>query len=287
MNDIIVIGDIMIDIVAIIKEEIHRGSDTESNTTMQFGGAAANVATWLGIEQQPCRLVGAIGNDLFGELFAKRFSTLPVEASLFTSKRNTGSVIAISHPDNERSMLAELGANIDLSRAFNESFITKNSIVYVSGYVLFQPSNANFVKNVIACAQRMNATLVLDPASSAPLEKNASSELLNWFAAFDYVLPNEQEYEMMQQLGYSTTNTVVEKRGSDGVIIHSHNTSVSIPAEPLEVVDTVGAGDACAAGFLSGLARGLTLKEAAKMGIRVASKACRIRGATPGVLEIK
>lgn len=115
MNDIVVIGDIMIDIVAIIKEEIHRGSDTESTTTMQFGGAAANVSTWLGIEQRPCRLIGAIGNDLFGELFTKRLATIPVEASLFTSRHNTGSVIAISHPDNERSMLADLGANIDVS----------------------------------------------------------------------------------------------------------------------------------------------------------------------------
>lgn len=287
MKDIVVIGDIMIDIVAIIKEEIHRGSDTESNTTMQFGGAAANVATWLGIQQQPCRLVGAIGKDLFGELFAKRFSTLLVKNSLFTSKRNTGSVIAISHPDNERSMLAELGANIDVQQAFDESFITENSIVYISGYVLFQSSNADFVNNVIARARKMNATLVLDPASSAPLEKNATPELLNWLRSFDYMLPNEQEHESLQRLGYQRTNVVVEKRGSDGVIIHANGASVAIPAEALEVVDTVGAGDAFAAGFLSGLARGFSPEEAAKTGIKVASKACRIRGATPGVLDIK
>lgn len=287
MNDIVVIGDIMIDIVAIIKEEIHRGSDTESTTTMQFGGAAANVATWLGLEEQPCRLIGAIGNDLFGELFAKRFATISVEASLFRSKHNTGSVIAISHPDNERSMLAELGANIDVSRAFDDSLITENSIVYVSGYVLFQPSNSKFVDNVIARARHMNATLVLDPASSSPLEKNASPSLLTWLSNFDYILPNEQEYETLQQLGYKMANTVIEKRGPEGIIIHSDGKSVSIPAQPLDVVDTVGAGDACAAGFLGGLARGFTLEEAAKAGIEVASKACRIRGATPGVLEIK
>lgn len=287
MNDIIVIGDIMIDIVAIIKEEIHRGSDTESSTTMQFGGAAANVATWLGIEQQPCRLVGAVGDDLFGELFTQRFLSIPVEASLFKSERNTGSVIAISHPDNERSMLAELGANTDVSQAFDVSFITENSIVYVSGYVLFQPLNADFVNRVISRARSMNATLVLDPASSAPLEKNATPELLKWLSEFDYILPNEQEFETLQRLGYQMTNTVVEKRGSEGVIIHSRGTSVAIPAVPLDVVDTVGAGDACAAGFLSGLVRKNTLEEAVQTGITVASKACRIRGATPGVLEIK
>lgn len=133
----------------------------------------------------------------------------------------------------------------------------------------------------------MNATLVLDPASSAPLEKNVSPSLLTWLSNFDYILPNEQEYETLQQLGYQITNTVIEKRGSEGIFIHSDGSRVSIPAQPLEVVDTVGAGDAFAAGFLGGLVQGFTLEEAARVGIEVASKACRIRGATPGVLEIK
>ena len=287
MKDIVVIGDIMIDIVAIIKEEIHRGSDTESNTTMQFGGAAANVATWLGLEQVRCTLIGAVGNDLLGQLFRKRFSTLPITSSLYTSGLNTGSVIAISHPDNERSMLAELGANIDVAKAFDASQITPNAIVYVSGYVLFQPFNENLVSTVIEVARSKNATLVLDPASSAPLLKTSSPQLMGWIDQFDYVLPNEQEFETLMQLGYRVKKVVFEKCGAEGVTLHTDKNRVTLSAETISVVDTVGAGDAFAAGVLSGLARGFSDESAATVGISVASKACLTRGATPGVLEIK
>jgi sugar/nucleoside kinase (ribokinase family) len=287
MKDIVVIGDIMIDIVALIQEEIHRGSDTQSNTSMQFGGAAANVATWLGIEGHTPLLVGALGDDLFAHLFQQRFKQLSLSTSIFTSSLNTGSVIAISHPDQERSMLSELGANKDVSKAFHESQITPGSVVYVSGYVLFQPSNREFVETIIRCAKANEAILVLDPASAAPLRNSMSVTVMKWLTQFDYLLPNELEFETLLQLRYQPTATVFEKRGAEGVNIHINSATSHVAAQSLHVVDTVGAGDAFAAGVLIGLAQGLTDSECAKLGISLASKACQIRGATPGHLEIK
>ena len=287
MKNIVVIGDIMIDIVAVIEEEINRGSDTASNTSMQFGGAAANVATWIGLENVACNLIGAVGDDVFGSLFRSRFEQLGISTSLFTSTSNTGSVIAISHPDKERSMLSELGANIDVAKAFHEAVITNNSIVYLSGYVLFQESNANFVQQVIQRAIQTSSTLLLDPASVAPLRKSMNSQMSSWLHKFDYLLPNEDELQALTNLGFISQNTVIEKRGSEGVRIHTDGRYQDFAALNTPIVDTVGAGDAFAAGFLVGLSRGLGDSEAVSLGITLASKACQTRGATPSRLEIK
>jgi sugar/nucleoside kinase (ribokinase family) len=287
MKNIVVIGDIMIDIVAVIEEEINRGSDTASNTSMQFGGAAANVATWIGLENVACNLIGSVGDDVFGSLFRSRFEQLGISTSLFTSTSNTGSVIAISHPDKERSMLSELGANIDVAKAFHEAVITNNSIVYLSGYVLFQESNANFVQQVIQRAIQTSSTLLLDPASVAPLRKSMNSQMSSWLHKFDYLLPNEDELQALTNLGFISQKTVIEKRGADGVRIHKNSSIEDFAALNTPIVDTVGAGDAFAAGFLVGLSRGLGDSEAVSLGITLASKACQIRGATPSRLEIK
>lgn len=287
MKNIVVIGDIMIDIVAIIDEEINRGSDTKSNTSMQFGGAAANVATWLGINAVPCHLVGALGDDVFGDLFQRRFQQLGIRASIHTSNFNTGSVIAISHPDKERSMLSELGANIDVSKALSDSIITENSIVYVSGYVLFQEVNIQFVNNLINNAKQRGSILVLDPASSSPLQKSSGPQLLKWLSEFDYILPNEDELETLMNLGYEKDAIIFEKCGAKGVTIQSAGNSIQLSADSINVVDTVGAGDAFAAGVLAGLAQGLNDQSAAELGRSFASRACQTRGATPAVLDIK
>jgi sugar/nucleoside kinase (ribokinase family) len=287
MKDIVVIGDIMIDIVAIIEEEINRGSDTQSNTSMQFGGAAANVATWIGLNNVSCQLIGALGNDVFAELFLRRFQQLGIRTSIFSSTSNTGSVIAISHPDKERSMLSELGANSDVAKAFSHHHISENSVVYLSGYVLFQESNFELVNNIINIAQQKGSVLVVDPASSSPLQKSPRLQLLKWLSEFDYILPNEDELETLINLGYESDAVIFEKRGAEGVTIHRRENSSHLPADDLNVVDTVGAGDAFAAGVLTGLAQGLSDQDAARLGISFASRACQTRGATPAVLDIK
>ena len=156
--------------------------------------------------------------------------------------------------------------------------------LYISGYTLLNSSTRAWAYDLMQSARARGITVVLDPASSGPLSSVAASELRLWLRATDVLIPNQQEFSVLSTLVpdiHSLVGTIAVKQGANGVTLYSSAHKTHVPAVPATIVDTIGAGDAFAAGLLSGLAGRKTFEESAHRAVKVAAQAVSIRGAQP------
>ena len=282
----------MMDVIVSLQQEMQRGSDAPSTIATTFGGVGANVSAWIGQQGVPCRLVSVIGDDPWGHLMEKHLQSLSVETRFaHNSSVPTGIVVALSHPDGERSMFPDSRANQLLSHnQFPDDVWADVSWLSMSGYTLLHPQTRELALHLMRTAQQRGIKVALDPASSAPLSDVSVSELHQWFEYVDVLLPNEQELQVLsphdnwqESLRELATQvpTVIAKRGEHGSAICQNGTITEVPAHPTKVIDTVGAGDAYAAGTIAALFQGAEIVEAAQNGARVATLALNTRGAQP------
>ncbi|MEY4323501.1 MAG: hypothetical protein RL410_1282 [Actinomycetota bacterium] len=289
---VLVVGDVMMDIIVSLREEMQRGSDANSEIATTFGGVGANVAAWIGKSGGNARLVSVVGNDPWGHLMSQHLKSLHVDVQLeHVDSVPTGIVVALAHPDGERSMFPDARANQLLSHSqFHDDVWRDVTWLSMSGYTLLQPSTRELGLHIMRMARSRGVKVALDPASSTPISAISSTERAAWFAEVDVLLPNEQELHTLapatdwkisaRTLAQSIPSIIV-KRGAAGSAICTDDTIVDIPALATHVVDTVGAGDAYAAGTLQGLDSGLSLHDAALNGAKIATLALNTRGAQP------
>jgi sugar/nucleoside kinase (ribokinase family) len=204
---------------------------------------------------------------------------------MVTHDYQTGMVIALCHPDGERSFFPDARANSALSseQVPWDDFADVTHL-YVSGYTLLNSSTRAWAYDLMLSARSRGVTVVLDPASSGPLAAVAAAELRLWLQATDVLIPNQQEFSLLSALVpdiHSLVGTIAAKQGADGVTLYSAGHETHIPAVPATIIDTVGAGDAFAAGLLCGLAGGRSFEDSAHLAVKVAAQAVSIRGAQP------
>ncbi len=287
-STVLIVGDVMVDIVVNMPGEMIRGSDMPSEISTTFGGTAANVATWIAKAGGSCRILGIIGKDTWGQDFREHLQSFGIEAHLTESATQpTGVVVALCHPDGERSFFPDARANSDLATApVSEHAWSDVSHLYMSGYTLLNPLTRAWAVELMRTANSRQVTVVLDPASSGPLAALPASELKQWLAAADVLLPNDQESEVLrskiERSDWGVAH-VVTKHGAKGATVESADSCIELDAPTLQIIDTIGAGDAFAAGLLTGLADGQGLADAAALAIKVASAAVQIRGAQPAL----
>jgi ribokinase len=254
---LVVLGDLMVDVVARVSEALARGSDTPARITMQGGGSAANVAAWAAHLGTPVSLVCRVGRDGRGRAAVDELKGVDVQVTV-DYERPTGTCVVLVDPGGERTMLPDPGAN---DAPFGE--IPLGDHLHVSGYPLLREGPRASALAAIARAQAAGMTVSVDPASWALLRPGA-------IPAVDLLFPNEQEAELVE-------GDMVVKLGARG----ARWGDIHVPAEPVDVVDTTGAGDAFAAGFLSARLRGAGPREALDAGCRVAARAVAQVGARP------
>lgn len=285
---VLIIGDLMVDIVVDMPGEMIRGSDMPSQISTTFGGTAANVATWLSQAGGSARIVGVVGDDVWGKEFQRHLASFDIDVRVTTSPTQpTGAVVALCHPDGERSFFPDARANSELSQISPSDNMWENvSCLYMSGYTLLNPASRAWALKLMHSARERNVKVVLDPASSGPLTDIPLHELQEWLAAADVLLPNEQELEVLERkLPRSEwgVSQVITKRGERGALVETRARAWDLAAPVVQIVDTIGAGDAFAAGLLSGLSEDQPLEQAAERAIKVAAAAVSIRGAQPTV----
>jgi sugar/nucleoside kinase (ribokinase family) len=282
---ILVIGDLMIDVVVDMPGELVRGSDMPSQISSTFGGTAANVATWLAVCGTRVRVFGAVGSDAWGEQMLRHLESFGIESHVAQIQElPTGAVVALCHPDGERSFLPDARANSQLAAiSFPSETWHDVAFLYVSGYTLLNPATRSWAVGVMHQARTRGISVVLDPASSGPLSGISSAEIAQWLELTDLLIPNDQEFAALQSLmgAQVSLGRLALKHGSHGVTVMQNGQSLDIPAAPAQVVDTIGAGDAFAAGILHGLNSGHTLEDSARLAVQVAAAAVSIRGAQP------
>ena len=293
---VLCIGDVMLDVVTkieVMPSEINYGSDTPAKISTHGGGAAGNVAAWLTRTDARATIVGHVGNDAAGSALVSEFDALGVRHhNLVVENGHSGVVVVLVDPTGERTMFPDNGANSGLHIGDLPELEGFNA-VYISGYSPLDPLSLTGVKEMIAKIRSAGITIYFDPASVGGMKEVAIEEVKSWLPLMDVILLNEEEAiylsgasDIEVALDYLSTQcqTVVIKRGSHGAIGKSRGgESVSVPAIPTTVVDTTGAGDSFAAGFISYFATKKDLTRALMAGAEVAAHCVAIVGARPRV----
>lgn len=283
----------MVDVLASMSGPLAHGSDTPSRVTTAGGGSAANVACWLARQGVPTSYVGRVGDDPLG-----RESVVALHGCGVTTyvshdhERTTGTCVVLVEPGGERSMLPDSGANTTLTPAdLPPEPFRPGAHLHLSGYTLLNEGCRDAALAAISMAGAAGMTVSVDPSSAAPLRSVGAARFLSWTRGVDLLLANRDEAAVLagtpdpnqaaQQLGDDYREVVV-KLGADGALWHRGFISASAPAERgVEVVDTTGAGDAFAAGFLASWLLHPEPETALAAGNRLAARAVSVVGARP------
>lgn len=296
MARILCIGDLMLDVIAIIPSvpsELMIGNDNVSKISTHGGGAAGNVASWLSKSGAAVHIVGRVGHDSAGAALVAELDELGVDhQKLHIQGVNTGVVVVLVDPSGERTMLSETGANSGLTIE-DLPPLDGFDAVYLSGYAPLDPNSRPAIMEMIARINAAGIPIYYDPATVGGMIGVPLDEIRSWIDKFHCILLNEEEATFLsghtnvdQALDHflELLELVVIKRGSHGAIAKARGgEKVSVDAEPTTVIDTTGAGDSFAGGFIASFTKNHDLLAAMKQGSHVAARCVAIVGARPQV----
>ncbi len=289
---VVVIGDVMTDIIVRPEGALVRGSDRRAIIRSRPGGSGANQAVWLGALGVPVTLLARVGAEDVGAL-ETHFRRLGVDPLLLADRdRPSGVLVTIVDPDGERSFFTDRGANLAFARAdLPETVLDGVGVVMISGYSLFAGKTREAAMELIRRARSRGLAVAVDPASAGFLEEVGRESFFRWTAGCTLLLANADEAmtltgsidpaEQMQSLGMHYP-TVVIKRGAGGAAVGgAEGIVVERPALPADVIDTTGAGDAFAAGYIAAMLRTEPLAFCLEAGLAAAARAVQHIGGQP------
>ena len=251
------------------------------------GGSACNTVVGVGKLGGAARFVGKCGAGTMGEFFENDLKSQNVEPALLRSDSPTGRVLSIITPDAQRSMFTFLGASAETKpQDIAPKFFKNAAIVHIEGYLLF---NLELILKVLETAKSSGASVSLDLASFNVV-KESQEQLHHIVASYvDILIANEDE--ALAYTGHKDEARALEglaanveiavlKVGKRGSFIASRNQVVPIqPKTGAPVIDTTGAGDLWAAGFLYGLVNGYALEQCGELGSACGYEVCQVVGA--------
>jgi len=252
---------------------------------MASGGSAANTMSGLARLGIEAGFLSKIGTDEVGAFFKKQMVETNVKPQLLTSATPSGRVIAMVTPDGERTFATCLGAAAEMrADDIRPELFDRWDIFYVEGYLVANPS---MLRKAIATAKDKGMTIAIDMASYNVVEENRDFmlDLINNYV--DIVFANEKEAFALTEMEPEAAlhfiaercQIAVVKVGAKGALVQRGKEIVSIPPMQADVVDTTGAGDMWAAGFLAGLVKGENLEKCGMMGAIVAKNIIEVVGA--------
>jgi ribokinase len=249
------LGDLLLDVIVRSSQPLATGADTPVETRVTTGGQAANVASWVAELGKAVRFIGKQADDPAGALVRSLLERRGVELAGPRVDGKTGVVVSMVGPDGDRSMATDRGIAPELrADELDPAWFEGCRWLHLSGYSLLADPIAGAALAAGRLARDQNARISVDLSSwsairaRGPAAFRASLEEL----APDVVFANEPEWELVGG-AYGIGDTAVVKRGSRGVtVLTASGGAEEHTAVGSEVVDTTGAGDALAAGFIVG-----------------------------------
>jgi ribokinase len=275
---VVVVGDLITDVVAVLDAVPAPGSDTPARIRTTGGGQAANTAAWLAKQGVPVTLVAAAGDDDAGRARVAELAAAGVTCAVRHHPGvPTGTVVVLTH-DGERTMITDRGANLRLHPSDVDSAFTPDTVhLHLSGYPLLDEGSRAAGLHALQEARSRGITSSVDAASVHPLRQVGVPAFLSWVRGVDLLLANRDEAAL---LAGPAPYAVVVKLGADGALWTAPDREpVTVPADPVDVVDTTGAGDAFAAGLLAAWLAGADPASALRAGARLGAAAVRTLGA--------
>lgn len=276
--EVLIIGDALIDHQYWVHEMPKSGEDVAIlSSASHSGGSAANTAIALQKQGVSCAFCGRLGNDKFGSDIMKQMEEIGIDVLCIQYSGDTGYTLAIIDRHGERTMLSYRNAYAFRPVLTNELLKTihKARVLFLSGYMLTDKQQADFVIEAAGYAKEKGCYVMLD---ASPVIGQADSAIVSSVLSLtDVILPNRLELEMLSKTtdlssGLERLHEYVPcialklgGKGSrmsitpgfpmpDGRITNSRKEYFS-EAEPTAVVDTTGAGDSFNAGFTASFLR--------------------------------
>ncbi len=292
---IVVVGDVMVDVVARAAGPLAHASDTDAHVRWTGGGAAANVAAWLASAGVPVVLVARAGADLAGRGAVAELREAGVVVHVAVDgERATGTCVVVIGADGERTMLPDRGANLAIAPDdLPAELFMSGGHLHLSGYTLLHDGPRAAGLAALDHAREAGMTISIDPASAAPLAACGIERVLGWIGGVDLLLPNldearvltgedEPEAAARALVGRAAAREVIVTLGAGGALWTDGREVVRVAAPEVErVVDTTGAGDAFAAGWLAARRAGAEPREALGAACAQGARAVSRAGARP------
>jgi sugar/nucleoside kinase (ribokinase family) len=290
MKKILCIGDLALDVISQLKEPINYGNDTASRISSHPGGQAANVSTWITRTHSKAQLVARVGNDPVGFALISDLDKYGVEhMNLMHSGRPTGVVVILVDSNGERTMFPDNGANADLEVSDLPPLDDVDG-VYLSGYALLDFRSRDAVLSMVAKIKAAGKPIYFDPTTTGAMKIVSRDEVLSWVKLMDGILLNSEEalylgdakdVKTAEKNLTAYTPLVVIKLGSRGAMAVHKEIVAKVSAVTTNVVDTTGAGDSFAAGFIPKWLETNDLEASLSAGTALAAKCVATVGARP------
>ena len=248
------LGDVLLDVVVRTAQPIAAGADSPVQTHLATGGQAANVASWAAELGSETRCVAKQASDPAGALAQALLEKRGVELVGPVVDGATGVVVALVSADGERSMATDRGVSPELAPdELDPAWFDSSTWLHVSGYSLLAEPIAEAALAAARLARARGASVSVDLSSWSSIRDYGPEAFRANLDALapDVVFANESEWEMVGG-AYALAETAIVKRGSCGVEVRSAAGIAEYEPLAAEVVDSTGAGDALAAGFLVG-----------------------------------
>lgn len=317
--DVIAIGNAIVDIIASCTEDdieelgLNRGGmtlvdasgadrlyDAMGPATEKSGGSAANTLAGLAQLDIQCAFVGQVADDQFGKVFAHDiraagidFDTAPRPTNGSDTEPPTGRCLIFVTPDGERTMNTLLGASQFLpASALDEELIASAAILYLEGYLWDPEEPRNAMRRAMGVARDAGRKVAFTASESFVIERHGDDfRAMIEEGLIDILFVNESELASLTgeddfDAGFDMiapkVPVLVATRSAKGAVASAYGERAIVAAAPVaKVVDTTGAGDQFAAGFLAGFARGERLEVCLKRGAIAAAEVISHYGPRP------
>jgi sugar/nucleoside kinase (ribokinase family) len=266
-------------------------------TTQVSGGSAANTLAGMAALGASCAFIGQVADDALGKVFAHdiRAGSIDFTTPARAGDPPTGRCMIFVTSDAQRTMNTFLGASQFLpAEALDLEAIAASSVLYLEGYLWDPEEPRAAMRKAIETAKQAGRRVAFTLSDAFVIDRHGDDfrELISR-GEIDILFANATELASLTGIadfeeGLASLATkvpvVVATKGEEGAVAVAHGERAEVPAEPVaRVVDTTGAGDLFAAGFLFGHVRGRSLAEALRLGAICASEVISHVGARPEV----
>lgn len=262
------------------------------------GGSVANscaVAAALGAK---VAFLGKVANDEMGETFRREIAAVGVHYTTpaLESSVPTARCLILVTPDGQRTMNTYLGAGGEFSlNDLDEKVIAASKVTYLEGYLFDPPAAQSAFREAAKMARAAGRQTALSLSDAFCVDRHRAKFQSLIAEGIDILFANEAEIcSLYQANDFSDAARKVVKdvelailtRGESGSLILHKGHQIEVPAVPTQVVDTTGAGDAYAAGFLAAYTAGQNLESAGLLGAKAAALAISRIGARPATSDL-
>jgi sugar/nucleoside kinase (ribokinase family) len=274
-----------------VKENIHQ----DPKIKMASGGSVANTMKGIACLGGNTLFCSKIGEDIYGDAYVQELEAHGITSRMSKHGPTTGYVVSFITPDAERTFLGDIAANNHFSKDdVLEEDIMNSKVLHLEGYQFENPAK-EAVLHALELAKKYHTKVSIDLSDPGVIQRNKDffKEIVADYV--DIIFLNEEEAEAFTGLTKEDAlrdvskmvDIAVVKLGKEGSLIYQNNQTTKIPGYSANAIDTTGAGDSYAAGFLYGYCQDWDTKKSGKLGSLLAARVVEHIGVKINILDIE